>query len=477
MGQAEVILRDALLDERYAELFPANAEVIFVGKRSGHHAMSQGDIQKILCEKAREGKRVVRLKGGDPYVYGRGGEEVMALREAGIPYEVIPGVSAVNGAATLADIPLTHRHLAREVLILEGRSLLENPDFDFEKTAHPETTVVIFMGSLSLQSLARKFLENGVDASRPMALVENASMPGETISVSTLDGAASGKLEKKTEGPGIIYLGGVAGLFHQDKIAPHAVTPTAVTDGSKEESATPQASLFPIFLSLKDQPVLVIGGGKVAVEKIRNLRGTGAVCHVVAETVAAEVKALVAEGLVSSIQDRRAVEKDLDGRKMIIAATNDNAVNRELAGWAKKRGILFNAVDDPEHCDFFTGAVIDQGPVRIALSTEGGFPGLSSYLRKILQILLPASHAGLWQKLTHLRKKLKGILPGSENRMNAMRSVMADLEKKYFNLNEAKAREIADHRPPGAKPVPEKIPAPPKSLFRKLFRKKEVHGV
>ncbi|MBL8992962.1 MAG: uroporphyrinogen-III C-methyltransferase, partial [Spirochaetia bacterium] len=155
LEKAEVILRDALLDESFAELFPANAEVIFVGKRNANHAMPQAEIQNLLIQKAREGKRVVRLKGGDPFVYGRGGEEVLALREAGIDFELIPGLSSVNAAAGLSGIPLTQRGLAREVLILEGKSLLENPDFDFEKMAGPETTVAIFMGSLSLEALAK----------------------------------------------------------------------------------------------------------------------------------------------------------------------------------------------------------------------------------------------------------------------------------------------------------------------------------
>lgn len=482
LEKAEVILRDALLDKSFEELFPSEAEVIFVGKRSADHAMSQGDIQKLLIQKANEGKRVVRLKGGDPFIYGRGGEEVLALREAGIECEVIPGLSSLNAAAGLVGIPLTQRSVAREVLILEGRNLLENPDFDFEKIAGPETTVAIFMGSLSLEALARKFIENGIDENRPFALVENASMPGECLSLARLHEAASGQMKKKTEGPGIIYLGEVVATFHGEKLSaprkPHANEASKLSEGV---ATAQKASLFPVFLNLKNRAVLVVGGGKVAFDKIRNFKGTEAVISVVAKKVAPDVMALFEKkeiSFIDSIQEREVSEDDFSGKHLVIAATNDRETNAQLAEWARKKGILFNAVDDPENCDFFTGAVIDHGPVRISLSSEGGLPGLSSYLRKTLALLLPKSHGPLWTKLAALRRRLKGILPGSENRMNAMRSVMSDLEKKYFNLTEDKARGLAeDAAPENKKKSPPKHPISHPKSERNKSEKKEVHGV
>ncbi|MBL8994483.1 MAG: bifunctional precorrin-2 dehydrogenase/sirohydrochlorin ferrochelatase, partial [Spirochaetia bacterium] len=237
-------------------------------------------------------------------------------------------------------------------------------------------------------------------------------------------------------------------------------------------------ALFPVFLNLKNRSVLVIGGGKVASEKIRNLRGTEAKVSVIAQKVSNDAKALLDAKEISSIEEREIVESDLLGKHLVIAATNDHATNVRLAGWARKAGILFNAVDDPENCDFFTGAVIDHGPVRISLSSEGGLPGLSSYLRKVLALLLPKAHAPLWEKLAALRKRLKGILPGSENRMNAMRAVMQDLEKKYFNLNEAKAGDLMETSSPEKKnPSQKKEAIPPNKSERKKSEIKEVHGV
>lgn len=482
LEKADVILRDALLDESFAALFPSKAEVIFVGKRNSNHAMSQESIQKLLIQKAREGRRVVRLKGGDPFIYGRGGEEVFALREAGVEVEVVPGVSSVNAAAGLSGIPLTQRGLAREVLILEGKSLLENPDFDFEKIAGTETTTAIFMGSLSLETLARKFIENGVDENRPIALVENASMPGECLSLARLCEAAAGQLKKKTEGPGIIYLGESVALIHGEKLSPPRNSQIEEALGSSQgEAIPPKSSLFPVFLNLKDRAVLVIGGGKVAFDKIRSLKGANAVLSVIAKKVSPEVSALLgakAASPVTSIEEREVTENDFLGKHLVIAATNDRETNARLAGWARKNGILFNAVDDPENCDFFTGAVIDHGPVRISLSSEGGLPGLSAYLRKVLSLLLPKNQGPLWESLARLRKQLKGILPGSENRMNAMRSVLRDLEKKYFNLTEDKARALAENSAPERekKSSPQHSIPHPKSEPKKPV-KKEVHGV
>ncbi len=208
---AEVILYDALLDEAFLELFPADAEAVFVGKRAGDHALSQDEINALLIAKARAGRKVVRLKGGDPFLFGRGGEEALALRDARLPFEVVPGLSALNGVAGAAGIPLTHRGLAREVRILEGHGLLHEPR-DWDEQARFRGTTVLFMATGQLPAIARKLLAHGADPALPIALVENGCSPRQRVRVATLADAAAHRMAMCSDGPGIVYLGPVIAL-------------------------------------------------------------------------------------------------------------------------------------------------------------------------------------------------------------------------------------------------------------------------
>jgi len=208
---AEVILYDALLDEAFFELFPAEAEAVFVGKRAGDHAHTQDEINALLVAQAREWKKVVRLKGGDPFLFGRGGEEALALRDAGLPFEVVPGVSALNGVAGAAGIPLTHRGLSREVRILEGHGLLHEAR-DWDEQARFRGTTVLFMATGQLPAIARKLLSHGADPALPIALVENGCTAQQRIRLATLADAAACRMPMCSEGPGIVYLGPVVAL-------------------------------------------------------------------------------------------------------------------------------------------------------------------------------------------------------------------------------------------------------------------------
>ena len=211
---ATVILPDALLDESFEDLYPAGARVIPVGKRGGRPSTAQEHIQALMVEHARRGERVVRLKNGDPLLFGRGFEEAQALAEAGIPFEVVPGVSALQAGAAAAEISLTHRGLADEVRALEGRHLLERPR-DWESLARNGATLALFMATAQLQPIARRLLEAGAPPDLPLVLVEQASRPGQTVTRSVLAFAAGGHLQPLTEGPGIVYLGPAAALRMQ----------------------------------------------------------------------------------------------------------------------------------------------------------------------------------------------------------------------------------------------------------------------
>jgi len=206
LQEAGVILYDALLEPDFAEYFPAKALALPTGKRCGGVGITQERIHELMLGYALAGRRVVRLKGGDPFIFGRGGEEARALADAGIPFEVIPGVSALQGAAAASGIPLTHRGVAREIRVLEGHHLLES-DTDWDELARTEATLALFMGTRSLQAIAQRLLDHGAPPDLPVALVERASCPGQSTTLSTLRLAAEGHLHSLTEGPGLVYLG------------------------------------------------------------------------------------------------------------------------------------------------------------------------------------------------------------------------------------------------------------------------------
>lgn len=172
LQSAEVIVYDALIDKSFLSHFPANAKKIYVGKRSGKHACSQSDIQKILVEEASHSKRVVRLKGGDPLVFGRGGEEVLALHEAGVEVEVIPGITSAQGAAANFLIPLTHRQQSRGFLVIEGHAAFE-AGLPYKSLADFPGTLVFYMAQKNMQSIASHLLAEGMSPGTPVARISS----------------------------------------------------------------------------------------------------------------------------------------------------------------------------------------------------------------------------------------------------------------------------------------------------------------
>jgi uroporphyrin-III C-methyltransferase len=208
---ADVILPDALLHPDFAALYPAAALVIPAGKRCGRPSTPQERIHELMIGHARRGARVVRLKNGDPLLFGRGHEEAQALAAAGVPFELVPGVSALQAGAAAAGLSLTHRGLADEVRILEGHHLLDRPR-DWGELAAPGPTLALFMATRALPAIARRLLAAGAPPELPVVLVEDAGGPLETVTRSVLAHAAAGLLQARTEGPGIVYLGPAAGL-------------------------------------------------------------------------------------------------------------------------------------------------------------------------------------------------------------------------------------------------------------------------
>jgi uroporphyrin-III C-methyltransferase len=211
---AGVVFYDALISPKLLEEAPPGTERIFVGKRCGKHSFKQEDINRLIISKSREGKIVVRLKGGDPFIFGRGGEEALACAEAGIEFEIVPGVSAALGAASHAGIPLTHRGVSSSVALVaaHGAGCGDSPDLSWMGLARHAGTLVIFMGGSWLDRIAAALIESGLPEQTPVAVVSNATCDAQKSVLGTLRTIAKQVAQAELTTPMLIVVGEVARL-------------------------------------------------------------------------------------------------------------------------------------------------------------------------------------------------------------------------------------------------------------------------
>ena len=191
MQQCDVCVYDKLVSPEVMELVRRDAELIFVGKSRDQHTMPQEEINELLAKLALQGKRVLRLKGGDPFIFGRGGEEIETLMAHGVPFQVVPGITAANGVSSYAGIPLTHRDYAQACLFITGHlKANENKeltlDLDWVAMSRPRQTVVIYMGLVGLKQICEKLIEHGVAASMPVAVVQQGTTQRQRVVTATL---------------------------------------------------------------------------------------------------------------------------------------------------------------------------------------------------------------------------------------------------------------------------------------------------
>lgn len=214
IAAADVILHDRLIPPGALDGAGPDAELIYVGKEGGGPSMAQAEIDRLLVEHARAGRRVVRLKGGDPFVFGRGGEEALALRAAGVPFEVVPGVTAGVAAAAFAGIPVTHRDLASAVAFVTGHEDPEKPEsaLDWDALARFPGTLVLYMGVRALPRIAERLIAAGRPADDPAAVVERGTLPGQRTVLATLADVADRARDQGIRAPAITVVGPVAGL-------------------------------------------------------------------------------------------------------------------------------------------------------------------------------------------------------------------------------------------------------------------------
>jgi uroporphyrin-III C-methyltransferase len=214
LAQADVIVHDALVDARVLALAGAQARLEFAGKRGGKPSTTQADISERLVSLARAGARVLRLKGGDPFVFGRGGEEAAALAAAGVPFRIIPGVTAGLAALAAADIPATMRGVNRAVIFAAGHGAEE--DFDWAPLVRAGQPIVLYMAMHNLERIAAALVAVGLAADTPAAAIASATTPAQRIVISTLQNLAATVRKHNIEPPAIVVIGEIVRL--RDKL-------------------------------------------------------------------------------------------------------------------------------------------------------------------------------------------------------------------------------------------------------------------
>lgn len=212
--QADLVLCDRLVSEEIRALIPAETPVRCVGKSSGNHSVAQPDLNSMLIEEARRGLRVCRLKGGDPFVFGRGGEEMLSLRQAGVEVEVVPGITAALGASAYAGTPLTHRGLSQAVTLITGHGA-QSLDVNWQALAALDHTLVFYMGLGELETIQTQLLANGAGSDTPAALIERATTPDQRTVTGSLDQLSRLARWYQVESPTLIVIGKVVGLTEE----------------------------------------------------------------------------------------------------------------------------------------------------------------------------------------------------------------------------------------------------------------------
>ena len=212
MQIADVIVYDRLVAPPILDLARRDADQIYVGKERDNHALSQENINQLLVRLAKVGKRVVRLKGGDPFIFGRGGEEIATLMENGVSFQVVPGITAASGCATYSGIPLTHRDYAQSVVFVTGHLQDGSVDLNWKALAHDNQTIVFYMGLHGVGVMSEQLIKHGLPETTPVALVQQGTTQNQRVVISDLKNLQATVKKEQVKPPTIIIVGKVVEL-------------------------------------------------------------------------------------------------------------------------------------------------------------------------------------------------------------------------------------------------------------------------
>ncbi|MPW35980.1 uroporphyrinogen-III C-methyltransferase [Vibrio sp. B1Z05] len=212
--QAQFIMYDNLVSEQIRALFPKDAKTVFVGKAKGKHSATQPDINDLLLDAALKGEHVCRVKGGDSFVFGRGGEEMLMLAKQGVEVDVIPGITAASGCTSYANIPLTHRGLAQGCTFITAHAD-KKLDINWDALAQLKQTLVFYMGLSKTDMLMEKLLSGGMSKETPVAFIENGCTPNQRVHIGKLDQLTALKTQHQIQSPALIVVGEVVSIAEQ----------------------------------------------------------------------------------------------------------------------------------------------------------------------------------------------------------------------------------------------------------------------
>jgi uroporphyrin-III C-methyltransferase len=249
LTQADVVVHDALVDARVLALARKGARLHFAGKRGGKPSIAQEDISDLLVELARRGQRVLRLKGGDPCVFGRGGEEILALAAAGVPFRIVPGVTAGLAALASAWIPATLRGVNQAIILATGHDPDDSASMDWSALAHTRQPIILYMGLRNLEAVAAALMRAGLPGGTPAAVIASATLPQQRVLVSSLERIAAESQAADLAAPALVVIGDIVSTRQQilDARAGFERSAAQASEGAAPalESAAPvpQASL------------------------------------------------------------------------------------------------------------------------------------------------------------------------------------------------------------------------------------------
>ena len=215
MQQADVVIYDRLVTPEILDLTRRDAHKVYVGKKSKFHCVPQNDINSLLLDYAKKGHRVLRLKGGDPFIFGRGGEEAQELVKHGIPFQMVPGITSASGASNYAGIPLTHRDYAQSVTFVTGHLRNDSCDLNWRSLAQPHQTLVIYMGLSAINVISKKLIEHGLPNTTPVAIVQNATRSSQRVVIGDLTSIDEKVKQAGIVSPALIMVGEVINLYDE----------------------------------------------------------------------------------------------------------------------------------------------------------------------------------------------------------------------------------------------------------------------
>jgi uroporphyrin-III C-methyltransferase len=443
LQNADVVMYDALANEALLDYSPPHCKHIYVGKRANDCAFTQDEINAMLIAEALAHGHVVRLKGGDPYVFGRGHEELEEIRKAGIEAEIIPGISSAIAAPQAVGIPVTRRGLSDSFWVMTGHTTEGFTSNELISAVKTDATVVILMGLGRLKSIVETY-KSVHKHNLPITVIQNGTLPHQKAVVSTIEFIEEDVKNAAIKTPAIIVIGSVAALANEAFYSENYkdfLKKGQNTEGPSQRNTQYAIrntnDLFPIFLKLHELRLLIVGGGYVGLEKITAVLQNSPLANItlVSPEIRPEIQALAKEHPNVKLEFNRFEKQDLADRDLIIVATNDKALNREIKGWAKQASILCNVADTPDYCDFYLGSVVKKGSLKLAISTNGQSPTMAKRIREALEDVFPDELEAVFSQLREIRKQLKGDFEEKVRKLDEITKVISEKTESTEGTN------------------------------------------